>query len=109
MVDMEPMTQARQSKQGWQPHSAQKVERQEGGREHPPPLSPSSVKEWITSSEAAMRARAPAAVIVGTGDESLGTSSDVAMVDRGLIVDSLAGNGDAAARRARERKAGLMT
>ena len=89
-------------------HSARKVERQEGGRENPPPLGPSSVKEWITSSEAAMRARAPAAAIVGTDDGALGASSDVAMVDRGPDMASLAGNGDAAARRVRERRAGLM-
>jgi hypothetical protein len=55
----------------------------------------------------AMRDPAPAsAVIVGTGDGALGSSSKVAMVDRGLDVASLAGNDDAAARRARDQVAG---
>ncbi|ABM44377.1 hypothetical protein Ajs_4278 (plasmid) [Acidovorax sp. JS42] len=53
-----------------------------------------------------MRDPAPAAVIVGTGDGALGASSKVAMVDRGLDVASLAGNDDAAARRARDQVAG---
>jgi hypothetical protein len=98
MVDMEAMTQARLSKQGWQPIQHGKLNAKEGetGR-IPPPLGPSSVKEWVASSEAAMRHRAPAAVIVRTGDGALGTSSDVAMVDRGTIMASLAGNSDAAA------------
>ncbi|KJX02734.1 hypothetical protein E2P69_19250 [Xanthomonas perforans] len=49
-----------------------------------------------------MRDPAPAsAVIVGTGDGALGSSSKVAMVDRGQDVASLAGSDDAAARRAR--------
>ena len=103
------MTQARLSKQGWQPiqHGRLNAKREAGSPL--PPLGPSSVKEWITSSEAAMRARAPAAAIVGTDDGALGASSDVAMVDRGPDMASLAGNGDAAARRVRERRAGLMT
>ena len=62
--------------------------------------TPSNVKEWISSSEVAMRDPA-AAVIVGTGDGALGASLDVAMVDRGQDVASLAGSDDAAARRAR--------
>ncbi len=46
-----------------------------------------------------------AAVIVGTGDGALGASLDVAMVDRGQDVASLAGSDDAAARgRLRKRK-----
>ncbi|QIE20139.1 hypothetical protein IXO704_013995 [Xanthomonas oryzae pv. oryzae] len=46
---------------------------------------------------------------VRTGDGALGASSDVAMVDRGPNVASLAGNGDTAARRVARKKAGLMT
>ena len=71
------MTQARLSKQGWQPiHHGRLNAKREAGSPLPP-LGPSSVKEWITSSEAAMRALAPVAVIVGTGDCALGASSDV--------------------------------
>ena len=50
-----------------------------------------------------------AAVIVGTGDGALGASLDVAMVDRGQDVASLAGNDDAAARRARDQVAGTAS
>jgi hypothetical protein len=61
----------------------------------------------LSTPEMAMRDPAPAsAVIVGTGDGALGASSKVAMVDRGLDVASLAGNDDAAARRARDQVAG---
>ena len=56
-----------------------------------------------------MRDPAPAAVIVGTGDGALGASSKVAMVDRGQDVASLAGNDDAAARRARDQVAGTAS
>ncbi len=51
-----------------------------------------------------MQARAPVAAIVRTGDEALGAPSDVAIVDRGPDMASLAGNGDAAARRGARKK-----
>ncbi|KAB0720034.1 hypothetical protein F7O91_09330 [Pseudomonas aeruginosa] len=51
-----------------------------------------------------MRAPAPAAVIVRTGDGAVGASSDVAMVDHGPDMASLAGDDDAAARRSARKK-----
>lgn len=69
------------------------------GRENPPLLCPPSVSKWISSSEVAMRD--PPAVIVNPGDGAPRSSSDAAMVDRPEVVATLAGSGDAAARRAR--------
>ncbi|MGF7191243.1 hypothetical protein JOE11_004299 [Robbsia andropogonis] len=91
------MTQARPSKQGWQPiqHGRLNAKREAGRipRRSAPQVSKSRSHRQKRRCEI-QRRRPP--------------SSDLAMVDRGLDVASLAENDDAAARRARKRMAGLM-
>ncbi|MDS6450613.1 hypothetical protein QDS20_12185 [Xanthomonas perforans] len=69
LVDMKGSARQRLSKNCGRCHSAtpKKVERQEEERlgRTPPPLGPSNVKEWISSSEAAMR---DPASLTGNGD-----------------------------------------